>query len=560
MKIILTVFIFLYCLSLHSQDMKNYEGRWIGEIPADTFVFDVIIKKKKGDSYSFEIKNKNVSVKKDFNFKDGTANIRLDDNFIFTGYKEKDKIEGFISTGIMKHHLTLIKTKDEYKTQWHLLAVKDLQKEFFLSIEDAEGETYNAYSFAADKRVPNFMNYDFQKRNDTIFFKDFRTGIKYFAKLNKESLVLNFTLYGKNIATLTLKKSEAEWKPSEIYFKSEEKINDGWKSASPEAEGFDESILKVMTDSAESGRFFKTHSILISRNGKIVYEKYFDGFNMFTPHDMRSASKTISSAITGIAIEQGFIKDEDEYLCNLLSSEYKQYIESDASKKKIKLKDLMTMSSGIDAVDFGFEKESKASEDNYQNTDDWAKTVLEAPMINEPGTHALYGSANPFLLGLAVKNSVNEPLELFMHRNLFAKLGIENYLIQNDIAGNVYFAGGMYMRPRDMLKFGQLYLDSGKWNGEQIISKEWVKKSFVKYLKLENADDKNDYGFFWWHNTYKKGEESVEAIEARGAGGQYIILIPKYNMIAVITSGNFRNGKYRQPEKIMQDYILPAVK
>jgi CubicO group peptidase (beta-lactamase class C family) len=239
----------------------------------------------------------------------------------------------------------------------------------------------------------------------------------------------------------------------------------------PEDEEMNENLLQILTDSAVYGNLVKTHSILIARHGKLIYEKYFSGYNEFTMHDMRSASKSISSSIMGIAIDKGYIKNAEEYLYDYLPLEYKKIIESDSLKSKIRLKDLLTMSSGFDAIDFGIERESKASEDLYQSTEDWARTVLEAPMINPPGTQSYYGSANPFLLGLAVQKSVSEPLELFMHRNLFAKLGIENYLIQDDISGNVYFAGGMYMRPRDMLKFGQLYLDSGKWNGEQIVSR-----------------------------------------------------------------------------------------
>jgi CubicO group peptidase (beta-lactamase class C family) len=460
----------------------------------------------------------------------------------------------------MKHHLTFFRKNNEYKAEWNLLAVNDLQKEFFLSIENADGDKFEAYSVPGDERVPNFINYDFKRSGDSIFFKDFRTGLKYSAKLNQEDLALNFVLFGKNIAVIKLKKTNTKWNRSDDYFKSDENTNDDLVLASPESEGVDQNLLQILTDSATNGNLVKTHSILIARNGKLIYEKYFGGYNVFSVHDMRSASKSISSSVTGIAIDKGYIKNAEEYLYDYFPREYKKIIENDSSKRKIRLKDLLTMSSGLDAIDFGIERESMASEDLYQGTEDWAKTVLEAPMINPPGTQAYYGSANPFLLGLAVQKSVSEPLELFMHRTLFAKLGIENYLIQDDISGNVYFAGGMYMRPRDILKFGQLYLDSGKWNGEQIVSKEWVKDSFGEYFRLENTDNKNEYGYLWWHNKYKKGDEIIEAIEARGAGGQYIILIPKYNLVCVVTSGNYRNGKYAQPEKIMQEYILPAVR
>jgi len=557
------LFLFSSALVL-GQDMKTYEGGWLGEIEEGSFTFTVTLKQVNGDKFSFVIKNKNASAEKDFTFKNGIADFTLEDNISFTAYTDENKIEGFITSGIMKHHLSFFKRNDEYIAEWNLLAIKDIQKEFFLNIENADGNKFEAYSVPGDERVPNFMNYDFKKSGDSIFFKDFRTGLKYYTKLNPSGLILNFSLFGKAIASVKLKRKDTIWKRSDDYFKSDENINDNLVLASPESEGVNENLLQILTDSASNGNLVKTHSILIARNGKLIYEKYFGGYNAFSVHDMRSASKSISSTITGIAIDKGYIRNAEEYLYDYLPRDHKKIIEKDSSKRKIRLKDLLTMSSGLDAIDFGIERESKASEDLYQGTEDWVRTVLEAPMINSPGTHSYYGSANPFLLGLAVKNSVeksvSEPLELFMHRNLFAKLGIEEYLTQDDISGNVYFAGGMYMMPGDMLKFGQLYLDSGKWNGEQIVSKEWVKDSFGKYFRLENTNDKNEYGYLWWHNNYKKGDEIIEAIEARGAGGQYIILIPKYELVCVITSGNFRNGKYRQPEKIMQDYILPAVR
>lgn len=563
------VILFLFSSAFASgQDMKTYEGGWLGEIEEGSFTFTVTLKQINGDKYSFVIKNKNTTAEKNFVFENGIVNFKLDSNISFTAYMDGNKTEGFITTGIMKHHISFLKKRDEYIneyiTEWNLLTVKDLQKEFFLSIENAGGNKFEAYSVPGDERVPSFMNYDFKNSNDTIFFKDFRTGLKYYAKLNPQGLILNFVLFGKNITSIKLKRVDTKWTRSENYFKSDKILNGDWISVPSEEEGINKNLLQILTDSASSGNLVNTHSILIARNGRLIYEKYFNGYTAFNLHDMRSSSKSISSSITGIAIDKGYIKGVQEYLYDNLQPEYKKLLEKDSAKKKIRLKDLLTMSSGLDAVDFGIERESKASEDFYQATDNWAKTVLEAPMINPPGTHSYYGSANPFLLGIAlknaVKNSLNAPLELFMHRDLFDKLEIENYLIQDDISGNVYFAGGMFMRPRDMLKFGQLYIDSGKWKGEQIVSKEWVKESFGKYLRLENTDDKNEYGYLWWHNKYKKDNEIIEAIEARGAGGQYIILIPKYNIVCVVTSGNFRNGKYRQPEKIMQEYILPAVR
>ncbi len=113
------------------------------------------------------------------------------------------------------------------------------------------------------------------------------------------------------------------------------------------------------------------------------------------------------------------------------------------------------------------------------------------------------------------------------------------------------------LRPRDMARFGQLYLDGGTWNGERVMSEEWVRESLQKRGRISNRWE-NEYGYLWWHSTIQVGDRTVETVEARGAGGQYIYVVPSLEMVAVITSGNYRNGRYRQPEEIMERFILPA--
>ena len=121
-----------------------------------------------------------------------------------------------------------------------------------------------------------------------------------------------------------------------------------------------------------------------------------------------------------------------------------------------------------------------------------------------------------------------------------------------------YFGGGFHLTSRDMLKFGQLYLNGGVWNGKQIISEYWVEESFKKHVQLQDRD-KVDYGYLWWHDTYTVNEKSFESIEARGSGGQRIFIIPELETTVVITAGNFRNRKSYLSGKIFEDYILPAL-
>ena len=121
--------------------------------------------------------------------------------------------------------------------------------------------------------------------------------------------------------------------------------------------------------------------------------------------------------------------------------------------------------------------------------------------------------------------------------------------------------GGMYLRPRDMLKIGQMYLDNGKWQGRQVLSESWVSESFGKYGRLEPLDSNgNEYGYLWWHESYEVSGMRIESVEARGNGGQYIFIVPELDIVAVITSGNYRGGltMTRQPQTIFQRYLLPA--
>lgn len=164
------------------------------------------------------------------------------------------------------------------------------------------------------------------------------------------------------------------------------------------------------------------------------------------------------------------------------------------------------------------------------------------------------------ILGGVLAATVREPVQWYAQDELFAPLGIAEYKWFMDPAGTLYMGGGMYLRPRDMAKYGQLYLNGGVWRGERIVSEEWVRESWGRYGRLAPLDrNGHDYGYLWWHHHYPVGDAVVETLAARGNGGQYIFVVPSLNLVAVITSGNFRNGRTRQPEEIMRRFILPAV-
>ncbi|WP_077407171.1 serine hydrolase domain-containing protein [Cellulophaga omnivescoria] len=540
----------LYSYSAYTQNMVEYTAGWEGKIEnSKTFNLKIEIENLGLEKARFKISNGTNIINYSFNIKSTSLiEIPFSENYSFKGILSKNgkEINGFIKSGILFYHLKLTQsTKNTFVGIWNILMVDELKSlNFYLSVENGAGNKYEAYPIFGDNRFTGTWCNNFQKENDSIMFSDFKTGLQFKGKLAKNKILLDIYLGNNLLTQIGLTKSTTDWEIGG--FKNDNKT----------------SILKLteMEKLISKDSLPNTHSVLVSKKGKIIYENYFDGYNANIPHDMRSASKSISSAIVGVANDKLLFKNVEQSIFDFLPVKYQ--IHKDNLKIKIDIQSLLTMSSGIDAIDYGINAnpKSSATEQNYQRTPDWIEAILKAPMIHKPNTKANYGSANPALLGFAMDSVVSEPLELFIDKFLFQKLGISNYIIQSDLKDKPYFGGGMYLTPKNMLKFGELYLNKGKIKSTRVISKKWVKNSFKNYRDLENVLDKNGYGYLWWHNTYLVNGKSIKSIEARGAGGQYIFVVPGLKVVVVITSGNYRNGKTQQPEEIFEKHILPHIK
>jgi hypothetical protein len=480
--------------------MEDYTKAWEGQFNTSKVLnFTVEIETITSEKSIFRISNDHIIINEAFSTEKKIIDIFIDEKLSFIGEFNSDKttINGFIKSGYFFYHINLIKKNtNTYTGNWNAFIVDELKsKAFYLSIENGAKENYEAYPIFGDNRFTGTWCANFKKNETIISFTDFKTGFNFKGQLGESKIVLDIYLTDKLVTQIELIPSKEEWKigkfKTNTITKTPKFLNDGWEIRT--SKNINTNLLREMEDAINSNSLENTHSVLIAQNGKLMYESYFSGYTSAIPHDMRSASKSISSAMVGIAIDQNMIVDENEKLFNFLPEKYKTT--TDTLKKQISIHSLLTMSSGLDAIDFGIERDSYATEDNYQQQQDITKYILEAPMLYKPNLHSNYGSANPYLLGVIVDSVSSEPLELFMDKTLFQKLNISNYIIQSDGHGIPYFGGGMYLTPRDMLKFGQLYLSEGKWKNERIVSKEWVKKSFKNYHILENTQDKNGYGY-----------------------------------------------------------------
>ena len=331
------------------------------------------------------------------------------------------------------------------------------------------------------------------------------------------------------------------------------KINDGWETASIYTANIDAEKLITLIRHIRSERYKNIHGILIVKEGKLILEEYFHGFNREKPHQIRSATKSIGSILTGIAIDHGFIKDVEERIYPYVK-EYETGQKWDARVRDITLKSLLTMTSGF-ACDDHATPRFQCEEAMYE-TDDWVKYALNLPVAHKPGEHWAYNSSSLILVSEFISKTSTMTLPDFADTYLFVPLGIKDFHWGFSPKGRAWIAGNAKMKPRDMAKIGLLMLNSGRWKGKQIISEKWISESTREHERSENNWG---YGYLWWMGKQLFGEQFISGYWAAGNGGNYIFVCPALDLVAVFTGGNYNSIVELQTLGMLTNYIIPAI-
>ncbi len=342
--------------------------------------------------------------------------------------------------------------------------------------------------------------------------------------------------------------------------------SDGWPTTNAETVGLSASKLQDMESAIRADQFKKITSVVIARHGKLAYEGYFGGTDENTLMETRSATKSITSMLIGIAIDRGLLASVDTPVLPFFRD--KQPLQnSDPRKEKITVEDLLTMSSLLECDDWN--DISRGNEERMYLIEDWAKFALDlpikgfAPWVTKPkdspyGRGFSYCTAGAFLLGQVVERSVNMPVREFARKSLFDAVGIEKVDWKFSPLGEAQTGGGLGLRSRDLLKLGQLYLNGGSWNGKRVVSESWVKVSTEPHVRI---DDQTLYGYLWWLKSFKSGELAHPAYFMSGNGGNKVVVLPHLDMVVVITSTNYNTkGMHEQTEKLLTDYVLAAAR
>jgi len=330
------------------------------------------------------------------------------------------------------------------------------------------------------------------------------------------------------------------------------KPNSGWKVSDDQ---FNTKKIRTLNQKIAENRFRDVTSIVVIKNEKLILEEYFNHYERDSLNDTRSVGKSFSSAMTGIAIKDGYLKNEDQKISEFY--DVKTFKNYSSTKDNVTIKSLLTMSSGFDGNDENYE--SPGNEENMYPTDSWIKFALDLPMTeNKIGQKWAYFTTGAVLTGDILDKSVPNGLENYASQKLFKPLGISNYKWQYTPQHKVSMAGGLQMRALDLAKFGQLYKNNGAWNGKTILDKNWIKKSFTNYFS-DNKDFEG-YGYLFWRKLYKVGDKTFEAYQSSGNGGNKIIMFTEIPLVIVITAKAY-NKSYAHPQadKIVQEYLLPAI-
>lgn len=322
-------------------------------------------------------------------------------------------------------------------------------------------------------------------------------------------------------------------------------------------EKYNTELIKKLNRKILENSFKQITGIVVIKNGKLLIEEYFNGSGRDSLHDTRSVGKSFASAIMGIAIADGYIENENKTLESYY--DLKTFTNYSPSKNRVTLKSLLTMSSGFLGSDS--DPSSPGNEENMYPTADWVKFTLGLPMDSGKvvGKSWDYFTAGVVVLGDILNKSVPGGLEKYSIKKLFKPLGITKYQWEYTPQGVANTAGGLRMRCLDYARFGQLYKDGGKYNGKQIIPAEWVNKSLSPLLQIPGSET-DGYGYLFWNSLFNVNGRKYEAAYSSGNGGNKIFIFKDVPIIVVITSTAYGMPyAHRQVNKIMEEYILPAV-
>ncbi len=348
-----------------------------------------------------------------------------------------------------------------------------------------------------------------------------------------------------------------------------------WEISTPAEVGIPNHVLDSLHQDILDGDYGLIDQLLVVRNGKLVfdqgykqdyetiaaqYDTTYDQYNYDHPdwhpfyhgtnlHSLQSVTKSVTSLLLGIAMDEGLMPALDDPVMALFQGYGVD--RTDSLKSTITLRNLLTMQSGIE-----WDEESYDNDTNdcimMETSDDWLSYVLQKPMDRVPGTQFEYNSGASVLLGKLVRLGTGQRIDAWAEEKLFGPLGITAYYWKETPKGEMDTEGGLYLSSQDLAKIGWLMIQKGNWQGNQVVSQEWVQQSFAPAVQFSES---YGYGFQWWIPEHRTTEKRIYA--GNGYGGQFLMMVPEKELIVLFNGWNIHSQTKKSSWTALQERILP---
>lgn len=338
--------------------------------------------------------------------------------------------------------------------------------------------------------------------------------------------------------------------------------DDGWLNSTPAAEGLDAARLDALGARIADGRYGVIDAVLVARHGRVAWERYYNGWTPERAHTLQSVSKSVISLLAGIAVGDGRLAVDQPAIG--FFPDYQPLRNLDDRKRAMRVQDLLTMRTGLDWSENPYE--GSPLQQLNESSGDWVRFVADWPMREQPGTRWEYVSGGVIMLGGIVGRAMGQRVDSLAADRLFQPLGMRGYAwYRNPGDGFPHTGGGLLLRPRDLLKVGQLVLDGGRWNGRQVVPESWISASTRRAAVPSFGFGRHTmgYGYLWWIGSLddpaNPRREEGDVIVASGTGGQWIFIVPKYELVMVSTGWNLDERWISAYDFLLTD-VLPAVR
>ena len=316
----------------------------------------------------------------------------------------------------------------------------------------------------------------------------------------------------------------------------------GWRSSTPEEQGMDSGLLSAMLETIQEQNY-EIDSVTIVRNSYMVADVSIHPFSSTSKHNIYSCTKSVVSALVGIAIDLGYIEGLQQPILSFFPQ--RTIANRDVNKEAMTLEHLLTMTTGFRCQDSYLYRWSGLNQ--MRESEDWVQFVLDLPMEGEPGERFEYCNGASHLLSGIIQETTGMSANEYALEHLFGPLGISDVDWSSSPQGISVGYSELRLRPQDMAKIGVLYLNEGRWDGEQIVPSEWVNSSTSQYISATLEDG---YGYQWW-------VDDSSMYLALGYRGQFIFVIPEKEMVVVFTS-SLEDNDFYVPQTLLNEFIIPA--